>query len=400
MGKKTEKDGGGATGKIVETTTRTREVLPDTGGELELEPTAEMDADDDALGKLYELEPGAGARYEVRRTSPSEFAGYVGTYSKEELTPENIAADWGGGRFNVRVRNARGQMLGSAPLVIAGKPKHKADPVQLPATVTPAPAAPPVDTAGIVTAVTNSMKPTIDMLSRLVEALITKPAAPPPPAGPDILTVLEKAKTIFGKGEDGGGMKALIQGIELGQKLAGDGGGSESNMADVFLEGFKTIKTAAAASASAAARQPARIAAPQAATATPGVTPAPVAAPPPPTTEQRQGQWLKAQIAFLLKQAKAGKNASLYAELFADQLPPYLPAEVVVTHMDDEGAVEQLALLVPEIAEHATWFEEFRKEALKFLPGAAGGDAGGAVIDAGEDIPGSEGGGESGGEGF
>src|SRR2546425_496954 len=108
MGKRADKNAGGTAGKVVGTTTRTREVLPETGGELDLGADPILDADDDALAKLDELEPGMGARYEVRRTSPSEFAGYVGTYSREELSPDAIYSDWGGGRYNIRVRNAKG----------------------------------------------------------------------------------------------------------------------------------------------------------------------------------------------------------------------------------------------------------------------------------------------------
>lgn len=399
MAKRAEKTTGGTGGKIVETVTKTREVVDESGGELALEATG-AEGEQDALGVLEEL-AGDGAKFIIHRTSPTGYDGYVGTYTADELSPDRLSEEWGGGRYRISLRNSEGHFVRSAILVVAGKPKHKADPAQPAPSVVQAaaPATPPVDTAGIVSAVTNSMKPTIDMLSRLVEALITRPA-PVAEKGPDILTVLEKAKTIFGKsgGEDGG-MKTLLQGIELGQKLAGEGGGGESNMADVFLEGFKTIKTAAAAAATRRPAPAARIAAPQAAAAPPGVTASPVQAPPA-TDEEKQGQWLKAQIAFLLKQARAGKNASLYAELFADQLPPYLPPETVLQHLQDDGAVENLSLLVPEVAQHATWFEEFRKEALKFLGGATDEGGGGAVIDAGGDIPGGDADHGGGGDGF
>ena len=89
MGKAKGKAAGDKGGKTVRVVTETVEEREEPAGELELDEIPddpEDDEDRDALAELEEL-AGSGARYEIRRTAPAPYTGYVGTYTRDIFTP-------------------------------------------------------------------------------------------------------------------------------------------------------------------------------------------------------------------------------------------------------------------------------------------------------------------------
>lgn len=399
MAKTPAKTPAAPTGKTVETVTRTREVVEDPPAELDISGGGdELDAVD-PLAKLDEIGVDGGAKYRVHRTSPTGFDGYIGTYTREELEPDAIFAEWGGGRFRITVVDAAGKVRGNAILMIAGKPKHKADPAQSPTAMTPAPGLGSEMARvleGIQASQVAAQKATdtqMAMLTTLLTSLINKEPPKAPPA-PDPLAMLEKAAAILKPREDSGGkaVEMLLKGMELAKGFGG--GDHEPGMADVFLEGFRTIKDAAKLAPNAHQPRPAqrRIAQPPAASAA-----APDAPPPePPTEAQKQDAWIAQQVKFLTVQASRNKDPELYAELFLDNLPAFLSEEEAQRRMSDEGELRKLAEAVPAVMNYLPWFEKFREAVLTFIAQGArqAAEPGGVVVDhdaAGDDNAGGGG---------
>lgn len=358
-------------GKTVETVTRTREVVEEPAAELDISGELAGAEDSDPLAKLDEIGVDGSAKYRVHRTSPSGFDGYIGTYTRDELSPDRIFEEWGGGRFRITVVDGKGAIRGNAILMVAGKPKHKSEPASAPQPVAQQGAG---ELAGVLSAIQASnvaareaQGAQITLLTTLLTSLINKEAPKQPPP-PDPLAMLEKAANILKPRGDSGAdaVKMLLQGMEIANKFGG--GGHEPGMADVFLEGFKTIKEAVDKVPNAHRPRSAqrRIAAP------PGAVPAAeVAAPAPPaepvTDAMRQDRWIKQQVEFLVVQASRQKDPELYAELFLDNLPAFLAEEEAQRRMSDEGELRKMAEAVPAVMNYLPWFEKFREAVLGFI---------------------------------
>jgi hypothetical protein len=368
MAKRAAKAAAESAGKVVEIVTRTTERRTGDEETTELPVDNGEPGDEDLLAALDDLGD-SGARLEIRRTSPAEFAGYVGTYSRDGWTPDRLMEEWGGGKFTIRVRNSDGSFLGQRHVQIAGKSKNKEAPPTPALTVAAAPATDAM--AQVLAAIQASNaaaqeanKGQINLLTTLVTSLINKEPPKAPPA-PDPLAMLEKAANILKPrgGDEAGAMAAFIKGIDMGKSLAE--GGGDTSMASVFMEGIKTIKEVGTISQTNQQRPAApRIAAPAPGT----IAAAPAAAPQTPnkseepvlTDQVRQIQWIKQQAAFLVIQAQREKNPELYAELFLDNLPSFLPESVVHEQMKDAAAVQKLGMIYPKVLQFQAWFEEFR----------------------------------------
>ena len=81
----------------------------------------------------------------------------------------------------------------------------------------------------------------------------------------------------------------------------------------------------------------------------------------------RKIAWIKQQTVVLVYQASRGKSPALYAELFLDNLPPFLPEAEVLEQMQGEGAMQKLAMLNSKVLTFPEWFEEFRKEVVTMI---------------------------------
>lgn len=376
------KNPGAKAGKRVVTTVEETVAEEQLGSELDLEPdTPDGDEGEDFLTVLGDLAGGSEARCEIRRTSPADFAGYCCTYPLSEMSLDRLQGEWGGGKFNVRVRNARGEFKGSTSIQIAGKPRHRDDTNAVP--VVAVPAAPQQDLGAILKAAMDANKPQIDMLTSLVTALINKPVPAPPPPGPDTLEVIAALAPILKPDKGGGGdpadaVKLLMQGIELGKDLAG--GGDGDSMLGLAGKGLDMVKTLAA-------QQPRRPVLPPPARRVP--TRAPALAPPgkepgtvsaqesavPPADEVEVVNpqdppmikllgWIKQQTQLLVYQAARGKDPQLYADLFLDNLPQGVSLETIHEQMSAPDALEKLAQVNPAVRQHPEWMERFRQAVL------------------------------------
>lgn len=390
MAKAKGKNAAATDGKVVEIVTRTTERRSGEDSELDINGAGAADdegGEGDGLDALDDLGD-SGARLEIRRTSPAEFAGYIGTYSRDGWTPDRLFEEWGGGKFTIRVRLQNGTLHGMRHTQLAGKPKNKAEPAAAVAPVAQGVdsgmaqvlAAIQASNAAAAAAAQNSTKEQMGMLTSLLTALITK-EAPKPAIGPDPLAILEKAATILRpRGESGDTMSAFIKGLDMGRDMGG-GGNGEPGMASMFMEGIKTLKQTALLQGQ---RRPQRRAPPPGTVAAEG----PALAPPtnkvePASDTDKQIAWIKQQAAFLVLQASRKKTPSLYAELFVDNLPSFLPAEQVLEQMQQPGAIEQLGYIHADVLKFPEWFEEFRAKVVEFIAGPldAAGSAGSAPAD-------------------
>lgn len=427
MGKAKGKAAAVAGGKTVRVVTETvEERAEEPGGELELD---ELPGDDDAedADALAELEAlaGSGARYEIRRTAPAPFTGYVGTYSRDIFTPDLLQQEWGGGNFTLRVKNSKGEYVGSRQIQLAGEPHHKKE-----ATPAAPVAANNPGGEGQLAAVLNAINASneaarkagegqIALLTTLVTSLINRE----PPKSPDPLAMIGALKDVLkpDKGTDTAEvMKMFREGLALGKDLAGDSG--DTSMLDVANKGLDMIGSLAsqqAAHAPAAQRRALPRPVAPAGTVPAIEAPAPVVAQPttpnnapPPAQEKpvtglmQKLNWIRQQTAMLCRLAHAGKDPELYAEVFLDNLPPYITEQEIRGQMSAPDAIAKLSQLNGNVAKYAAWFEEFRAAVVELIeaedaePGESelqtGGDdaafadpEGGEII---EPMPDSEGG--------
>lgn len=377
MAKAKGKNAAATDGKVVEIVTRTTERRSGEDSELDINGTGAADdegGEGDGLDALDDLGD-SGARLEIRRTSPAEFAGYIGTYSRDGWTPDRLFEEWGGGKFTIRVRLQNGTLHGMRHTQLAGKPKNKAEPASAVAPVAQGVdsgmaqvlAAIQASNAAAAAAAQNSTKEQMGMLTSLLTALITK-EAPKPAIGPDPLAILEKAATILRpRGESGDTMSAFIKGLDMGRDLGG-GGNGEPGMASMFMEGIRTLKQTAGLQAGRP--RPRRIPPPGTVAAEgPALAPPPNKVEEPVSDTMKQLAWIKQQAAFLVLQASRQKTPSLYAELFVDNLPSFLPAAQVLEQMQEPGAIEQLGNIHADVLKFPEWFEEFRAKVVEFIAG-------------------------------
>lgn len=349
------------------------------GEELTVLEPGEDDEGGDFMGVLADLAGGAEVRCEIRRTSPSDFAGYCCTYALSEMSLDRLQSEWGGGKFSVRLRAADGSFKGSTNIQIAGRAKNRDD---APPVVSAAPAAPAIDLSGIVTAINAANQGQVTMLTELVKGLIARPE-PKVEKGPDVLEVVTALAPILkpdkSGGDPGDAIKLLMQGIELGKDLAGGGGGGD-DFTNLALKGMDMVKSVAANQPRQVARPVQRRAPPRPALAAPG-SPAPgtvVAEEAAPAVEAIKQDappmlkllgWIKQQAALLVHQAKRKKSPELYAELFLDNVPDGVSLETIYEQMAADDAVDKLAEITgnAEVLQHRAWFEEFRQEVLDQL---------------------------------
>jgi hypothetical protein len=397
------KNPGSAPGKKVVTTVEERELPPESPGELELESPDEQGPGDDFADVLADLAGGSEAKCEIRRTSPAEFAGYCCTYAASEMSLDRLAEEWGGGKFNVRVRDSKGVFRGSTSVQIAGKAKFRSDnqttPVAAAATVQAMP-----DIGAIMKAAMDSQKPQIDMLTSLVTALIQKPT-PTVEKGPDVLEIIGQLAPILKPeraSDSGDAVKMLLQGIELGKEFAGGGDGGEPSMMGIASKGLEFVTKMAAA---APARPRPRPQAPRPALAAPVASAVPVAQPaaqpvvsdepvdivnPQDPPMLKLLNWIRQQTTLLCYQAARNKDPELYADLFLDNIPADVSLDVIYEQMSDPNALENLAQINPDVRKFPEWMERFRQHVLAGLvddeqpapagdagPGESGPDAGG-----------------------
>lgn len=166
-------------------------------------------------------------------------------------------------------------------------------------------------------------------------------------------------------------VEMLVQGITLAKELAGKEGETNSN--DLLLEGLKHFAPVIAGASAqgmmpkAAQVRPMPQGQPRVALerpAQPIKPPADVQGPNPINQEEQAAMMeklaMQQQLAFLVQQAKNGKNPALYAELLLDQVGEFRVLEFIKS----PKAMDQLIELNPEVQHFRSWFENLKEEIL------------------------------------
>lgn len=90
-----------------------------------------------------------------------------------------------------------------------------------------------------------------------------------------------------------------------------------------------------------------------------------------PLTEQetmmKMLAWLQKQLAALVRQAVLKKEPGLYAEVFLDNVPDFVPIELLVAQIGADNAIDRLSQLNIGVAQNREWFEQFREACIEIL---------------------------------
>lgn len=352
--------------KKVTTVTTSEQVLPDPPSEIEAPSDP---AEVDSLDEWDALDDAEGLRFQVHKlpSRAGEREAYCYTYTGGDLSLDTIRETFGGGTFRITARDVKNQYAGSKRVTIIDLPKQPG----LPAVQSEFLRAGERSSSESMSLVMKMM----ETQSNLLASLLARPP-PPPVTGPTALELVQLIKAMERKESDPVGM--LLKGLELGKSL---GGGGETSMLDVAAQGLSALgPLIAAQAAKPAAITPSRPpqslpAAAAAGTAAPAVT-VPVEGEAKESGEQveilKKLNWLKLQTSQMVNLAARGKrpdgefvkDPELYAEVFMDNLPPFITIDEIVERLSQETAVAQLAQLVPAVAQHGEWFEQFKRSCL------------------------------------
>lgn len=169
------------------------------------------------------------------------------------------------------------------------------------------------------------------------------------------------------KDESKGAIEMFIQGITLAKDLAPKDG--ETNTADILLKGLEYF-----APTIAEATKQAQLRGANTEQQKPGFSqPQNGEANADAQREQEMGMRnlvLKQQLAFLIAQAKSGKDPELYAELLLDQVGE----ERVLEFVGQPDAMKKLIELNPEVKSVEVWFDRLRYAILDLTTGDDAGD--------------------------
>lgn len=299
------------------------------------------DSSDDVRYKVYLQPAKAGDKVQ-----------YCATYGREELNLDTIRDTFGGGTFKITGFDSRNQYAGSKVVSIMGLPKT-------PQAAAPAPA--PASGGNFELLLLKML----ENQGNMVTALLNRPA-PVVPAGPSVMEILALIKGMNTESKSDP-VELLLKGLTLGKELGGSG---ETGLLDLGKSALETmaplIRKQAESAPTVRVQNPA--AAPRIAPATNGHAAAPAAAP---TAEDKAKmeivdklRWLTRVTETLVKRAAARKSAELAAEIFMEDLPPFITPQEVFDRFSDPGALGMLAQLDPKVLTYAPWFEEFRQGVL------------------------------------
>jgi len=344
--------------KVVSVTT-SEQIIPDPPSEISTEPDP---TELDSLDEWDVLDDSEGKKFQVHKlpSRAGEREAYCMTYTGQDLSLDTIRETFGGGTFRITARDSRNQYAGSKRVTIIDLPK----------------AAVPAREGEYLRAGERSNTEALTLIMKMMESqsqlmasLLSRPP-PAPVAGPTALELVQLIKALEPKTSDP--VTTLMKGLELGKSLGG--GGGETSMLDVALQGFQALSPLIAAKAN---QPPPAPAPPQAKLAAPGAPPPPAAAPVPEKTGEemlilQKLEFLKIVTANLVERAAHGKrpdgefvkDPELYADVFLDNLPDFITLDEIVARMSAPNALEQLAQINPAVKAHVEWFTQFRQAVL------------------------------------
>src|SRR5271170_357760 len=309
----------------------------------------------DALADLLGEEDGAVFKVYLLGSKPGDKPlTYCAEYTKESLSLETIRDSFGGGTYRISAKSADQRFLKNRTVSIFGLAKTAAS--------TPGNAAPD--------SMLSVLMGLIQSQGTMIAAALARPEATHAP-GPTFAEILQIIKAVEPR-EKSDPIEMLLKGLTLGRELGGDGGGND--LMGLAAKGLDAVKPLIAAQAAGTLpRANPRAAVIDARAGQPGPQNQPQATQPK-TKEDMQAMinakrltWITQMTAQLVAWAQRGKNAELYAEVFLDNLPPFVTMDEIEARFSDPESISQLALLNPAVAECSAWIEEFRIHVLELL---------------------------------
>lgn len=327
--------------------------------------------DEDVIRALVELDGSDEITWTVTRVSEPN-SGFCGEMSTVELSKRRIAEAYGPGRYRVQGTKPDGKYFKSGRISIA-----------TPATI----ASSNDKTADLLESLKGKMSGGDSMLPLLLAMIQTNGqivssalARPPEPkrdfpwsallaAAPLTLTAV---KDFFKNDTDSNAMEKLLKQLTILEKLRGtDKESGGTSWPDIIRDGLSALRGMAPVAS------PARVAQPVSAHAVGGTSVAlPMADPAvhtpeaiEPTAENLTMDWLRRKLDELLQNASQNKNAELRAEVFIDDLPPFVPEAMIKEMLSREDWFEQLCAFDQRALNYHGWLNEFRDCVLDLLKG-------------------------------
>jgi hypothetical protein len=330
---------------------------------------AEKELDDDVIRALTEIEGSSEIRWQIHRVSQPD-PGYCGECTTAELSLQYIADTYGPGRYQIKGIQQDGKYFKSRQVAVTKGPKKPDATPDLIAALKGGSADSSIQTMLIAMMQANT---------QIVTAALSKPDKPEKEfpwkeiliASPALLTA---AKEFFSrKDESGEAMDKFLKTLTIVEKLRGDDKKDGSTWTDIIRDGVSNLPSLVASltkSGGSTTPQPvaARVVGGTSESVPAAVDRQVTAADTPeavePTPELMSMQWLKSQLDTLVQKAAANRNASLYAELFVEEMPSYIPDELVIQLLSDAGWFDKLCQFDARVQPYRGWFENFTEAVL------------------------------------
>lgn len=338
------------------------------------EKDKELLEDEDVLRALIEIEGTDEIRWQIYRVSQPD-PGFLQTLNTAELSMDRMA-EFGPGRYKVRGIKQDGSYYKGRTLTISKRPQ--ANPNQLVNEALEKFKGKDADTLSIMTLLMNQQQESNRSMTQVLVAALGKERGTEFPWGALVAALppsLIALKEFFANKADP--MKQMLDAIAVTEKLRGEGDGKGTSWPDLIKEGLATIPATLQS-----LRQPSG---PESVTAhvvpqTPGAVPPPVhtpeAVPAPaptilPATEATMNMqllpWLRDMLSKLLRAANRNSNASLYAELFLEELPDAITDAQIMELLGAEDWWSKLTFFESRVTPYQGWFVDFRAHLLLLL---------------------------------
>lgn len=341
---------------------------------------------------------GGSARVEIRRRQDNGDWGFLTSVGGDQFDIERISQQWGGGHYQARIRapDGKGKLVYKAARVFFVDPSVKANPAIAGTVVgTVAPAGPTPMQQMMEVMPLALMQMMFGMMGKMMEqsnsgmasVATLMQAMGPKESAADLVVKLGTMMKQLAPAESSGPMdavKVLLQGVELGKGLTGNGGDGEGE------GGYGTvIKELGLPLLNMLGRQQEREArmkpgVPLAAVTSATVNPPPaVPAATTPTTEAAVkrpvirppatwDEFLKVWFPTIAKWAQQGKRPDLYAEFLVDQATDAIKLELLEQLGNDMVVKGILDQIPPELEQYRPWFTTFLNEVKAELAGDEG----------------------------
>ncbi|HYM34715.1 MAG TPA: hypothetical protein VET48_04915 [Steroidobacteraceae bacterium] len=357
-------------------TTTERELPTETVTERETKP--EKDEADER--DLVELGGGAtsGNRWVVKCIAPIAQAGHCCDIAAGELSLARIAEEYGPGKYEFRLLDPHGKYVEQRTVTLRASSKLSNTAANQPSAES-SPLLNPM-----VQLMLKQSEAQVAMLTNILQSALARPQ----PAVADPLDMMIKLKEFFQPNKGPTEMETFLRGLEFGKDL--QGGGGETNWLDLISQGVKHVGPLIA---NGIQSQTSALSGPQVPVESKITTQTNTARAPATvsdgeishrvssaqrTKEQIQPNneanpmlklisWLRMQANALVYQASRQRNPQVYAEVFVDNLPNYVPVDEMLKRMKEPNAIAQLAQFNPAVSQFPEWFETFRATVIQII---------------------------------